>query len=199
VNQPADFPNLIIQAELIRSDTKAPAGKVNLWSQSVSKHADLSPFALITSRRSCRCVNLAVVTRRMRGVRGGEHGERSLFEAIGGAVSAFSDAAMAGQVSIQADAAAEALDKIGKVKDQLTQLLQGSGSGNTEVMLGANPVGQAMAKKSMGRYDGDDSFIASLTLLAEQTAKAETALKRCITNYVDTDELHAAQYNRTHQ
>jgi hypothetical protein len=122
-----------------------------------------------------------------------------VYEAIGGAVAAFSDAAMAGQVSIEADAAAEALDKIGKVKDELTQLLQGSGSGNTDVKLGANPVGQAIAKKSMNRYDGDDSFIAALTLLAEQTTKAETALKQCIANYVDTDELHAAQYNRTHQ
>ncbi|MFL6126937.1 hypothetical protein [Actinophytocola sp.] len=121
-----------------------------------------------------------------------------MYEAIGGAVSAFSEAAMAGQVSIKADAAAEALEKIGKVKDQLTQLLQSSASGNTEVLLGANPVGQAMARKSMNRYDGDDSFMASLKLLAEQTSKAETALKQCITNYVDTDELHAAQYNRTH-
>jgi hypothetical protein len=122
-----------------------------------------------------------------------------VYEAIGGAVAAFSNAAMAGQVSIQADAAADALDKIGKVKDELAQLLQGSGSGNTDVKLGANPVGQAIAQKSMARYDGDDSFVAALTLLAEQTAKAETALKQCVTNYVDTDELHAAQYNRTHQ
>ena len=28
---------------------------------------------------------------------------------------------------------------------------------------------------------------------------AETALKQCIDNYVDKDELHAATYNRTHQ
>jgi hypothetical protein len=122
-----------------------------------------------------------------------------VYEAIGGAVSAFSNAAMAGQVSIEADAAAEALEKIGKVKDELTKLMQGSGSGNTVVQLGANPVGQAMATKSMNRYDGDDSFVASLTLLLDQTTKAETALKQCIANYVDTDDLHAAQYNRTHQ
>jgi hypothetical protein len=121
-----------------------------------------------------------------------------LFEAIGGAVSAFSDAAMAGQVSIQADAAAEALEKIGKVKDQLSALLLDSSHGGSEVQLGANPVGQAMATKSMNRYDGSDSFMAALRTLAEQTAKAETALKQCITNYVDTDQLHAAQYNRTH-
>jgi hypothetical protein len=122
-----------------------------------------------------------------------------VYEAIGGAVAAFSNAANAGQVSIRADAAAEALEKIGKVKDQLTALINAQGSGNAgEVQLGANPVGQAMAKKSMGRFDGDDSFMASVKLLATQTEKAESALKKCIANYVDTDELHRAQYNRTH-
>lgn len=122
-----------------------------------------------------------------------------MYEAIGGAVSAFANAAMAGQVSIEADAAAEALEKIGKVKDQLNDLMRTSAVGGSEVQLGSNPVGQAMAKKSMGRYDGGDSFMASIRLLADQTTKAETALKQCIANYVDTDDLHAAQYNRTHQ
>lgn len=121
-----------------------------------------------------------------------------MYEAIGGAVSAFSNAAMSGQVSIEADAAADALSKLGKVKDQLTDLLSGTaGHGTTEVQLGANPVGQAMATKSMGRYDGGDSFMAALKLLADQTLKAETALKQCIDNYVDEDELHAATYDRT--
>jgi hypothetical protein len=121
-----------------------------------------------------------------------------VYEAIGGAVSAFSAAAMAGQVSIEADAAADALSRIGKVKDQLGELLTG-GVGNTDVQLGANPVGQAIATKSMSRYDGDDSFIAALTLLLDQTEKAETALKQCIDNYVDEDDLNAATYNRTQQ
>ena len=122
-----------------------------------------------------------------------------MYEAIGGAVSAFSAAAMAGQVSIEADAAADALSRIGKVKDELAALLNTGGIGNTEVQLGANPVGQAMAKKSMGRYDGDDSFLAALRLLADQTEKAEIALKQCIDNYVDEDDLHAATYNRSQQ
>lgn len=121
-----------------------------------------------------------------------------MLEAIGGAVSAFSDAAMAGQVSIEAEAAADALSKMGDVKDQLNALLTKSGHGGVEVQLGANPIGQSMSKKSMGRYDGDDSFIAVLTLLQEQTEKAERALNQCIRNYVDTDELHAATYNRAH-
>lgn len=122
-----------------------------------------------------------------------------MYEAIGGAVAAFSNAAMAGQVSIEADAAAEALEKIGKVKDELAALLTDSGQGGTGVQLGANPVGNAMATKSMNRYDGDDSFVAAIQLLADQTTKAETALKQCVANYVDTDDLHAAQYNRTHE
>ena len=119
-----------------------------------------------------------------------------MYEAIGGAVSAFSSAAMSGQVSIEAEAAADALKKLGKVKDQIGQLLHRSGTGNTDVRLGANPVGQAMAKKSVGRYDGSDSFVAALRILADQTAKAETALKQCIDNYVDEDEFRAATYNR---
>jgi hypothetical protein len=119
-----------------------------------------------------------------------------VYEAIGGAVSAFSNAAMSGQVSIQADAAAEALEKLGKVKDQLTELGNKGGSGAVAVALGANPVGQAMSQKSMGRYDGSDSFLAAVKLLKEQTEKAEIALKQCIDNYVDEDDLHAATYNR---
>jgi hypothetical protein len=119
-----------------------------------------------------------------------------VFEAIGGAVSAFSNAAASGQVSIEAEAAADALEKLGKVKDQISQLLYRSGTGNTDVKLGANPVGQAMAKKSVGRYDGSDSFVAALKILADQTAKAETALKQCIDNYVDEDDFRAATYDR---
>jgi hypothetical protein len=119
-----------------------------------------------------------------------------VYEAIGGAISAFSNAAMAGQVSIEAEAAADALSKIGKVKDELAALLSDTGHGGTEVQLGANPVGQAMAQKSMKRYDGDDSFIAALRLLADQTEKAEIALKKCIDNYVDTDDLQRVKYDR---
>lgn len=122
-----------------------------------------------------------------------------MYEAIGGAVSAFSNAAMAGQVTIEADAAAEALEKIGKVKDELSALLTDSGHGGVDVQLGANPVGQAMARKSMNRYDGDDSFVAALRILAGQTQQAETALKQCIANYVDNDDLEAATYSRAHQ
>lgn len=117
-------------------------------------------------------------------------------EAIGGAVNAFSNAAMSGEVSIEADAAADALAKIGQVRDQLELLQTEAAHGGLDVQLGANPVGQAMARKSMERYDGSDSFMAAIKLLAQQTAKAETALKQCIDNYVDIDGAHAAKYHR---
>ena len=118
-----------------------------------------------------------------------------MLEAVGSAVGAFSNAAASGQVSIEAAAAEDALARIGDVKEQLTQLLQGSGAGE-EVRLGANPVGDAMARKSMSRYDGDDSFRAVLTTLLDQTDKAERALRQCIDNYVDIDDGHAADYGR---
>lgn len=124
-------------------------------------------------------------------------GERKVYEAIGGAVSAFSNAAASGQVSIEAEAAADALAKLGKVKDQLGDLLQAE-HGGFEVQLGNNPVGQAMSMKSTGRYNGADSFVAALRILAAQTEKAETALKQCIDNYVDNEEFQTATYNRTH-
>lgn len=119
-----------------------------------------------------------------------------MYEAIGSAVGAFSDAAASGQVSIEAAAAQDALSRISNVKNELTTLLQQSGQGGTEVQLGANPVGVAMAQKSMGRYDGGDSFMAALRLLLDQTDKAERALKQCIDNYVDTDTGHAANLGR---
>ena len=118
-----------------------------------------------------------------------------MYESIGSAVGAFSNAAMSGQVSIEADAAADALSKIATVKSELQSLFDSGDGGATEVQLGANPVGQAMAKKSMNRYDGSDSFVAAVKLLLQQTDKAERALKQCIDNYVDTDTGEAAKYD----
>lgn len=119
-----------------------------------------------------------------------------MYEAIGSAVGAFSAAAASGQVSIEAAAAEDALKKIGKVKDQITVLLQGSGTGGWDVQLGANPVGQAMARKSVGRYEGDDSFFAAMRLLLDETEKAERALRRSIDNYVGDDVDFANNYGR---
>jgi hypothetical protein len=116
---------------------------------------------------------------------------------IGSAVGAFSNAAASGQVSIEAEAAADALSQIGNIKTQLMDLLDASSFGQSEVQLGANPVGEAMARKSVDRYAGGDSFLAVLRLLLEQTEKAETALNQCIRNYVDEDELRALNLGGT--
>jgi hypothetical protein len=119
-----------------------------------------------------------------------------VFDSVGSAVSAFGNAAASGQVSIEAAAAQDALARIGDVKNQLMTLLRQSEQGSSDVQLGANPVGVAMARKSMDRYDGGDSFMAALRLLLEQTDNAERALRRCIDNYVDIDDGHAADYGR---
>lgn len=119
-----------------------------------------------------------------------------MYESIGSAVGAFSVAAASGQVSIEAAAAEDALTKISKVKDELTALLHEGSTGGAEVKLGANPVGVAMARKSAGRYDGDDSFMASLRLLLDETDKAERALRASIDNYIDDDDAYALNYGR---
>lgn len=119
------------------------------------------------------------------------------FQGIGSAVGAFSSAAASGQVSIEAEAAADALTEIGNVRDQLTSLVSASDIGQTDVQIGANSVGLAMAQKSMDRFNGQDSFMAVLRLLLEQTEKAETALNQCIRNYVDEDDLRALNLGGT--
>ena len=119
------------------------------------------------------------------------------YEAIGSAVGAFSSAAASGQVSIEAEAAADALTEIGNIKAQLETLVYSAQTGRTEVQIGDNPVGVAMAAKSMDRFDGSDSFMAVLRLLLDQTAKAETALNQCIRNYVDEDDLRALNLGGT--
>jgi len=116
---------------------------------------------------------------------------------IGSAVGAFSNAAASGQVSIEAEAAAEALAEISNVRDQLSLLLSSGKQGSTDVQLGDNPVGIAMAQKSMDRFDGGDSFMAALKLLLDQTEKAENALNQCIRNYVDEDELRSLNLGGT--
>ena len=115
-----------------------------------------------------------------------------MFEAVGSAVGAFAGAAASGQVSIDADAAQDALTEIGNVKAELENLLDQGGQGTGQVQLGANPVGQAMAHKSMSRMNGSDSFMAAVEKLLQQTVNAERALKQSIDNYVHTDAGHAA-------
>jgi hypothetical protein len=117
-----------------------------------------------------------------------------MLEAVGGAVGAFAGAAASGQVSIDADAAQDALTEIGNIKAELENLLYQGGAGSINVQLGANPVGEAMAHKSVGRMNGGDSFMAVVDKLYQQTVNAERALKQSIDNYVHTDQGHAAHY-----
>ncbi|SDD82825.1 hypothetical protein [Actinokineospora iranica] len=114
---------------------------------------------------------------------------------IGAAVSAFAGAAASGMVSIDPDAAQAALTEIGSVRDELIVLANSMGWGNAEVELGANPVGEAMARKSVDRFQGsEDSLIAVLAKLMEQIETAENALKHAIANYQHTDQGNAAKY-----
>jgi hypothetical protein len=117
-----------------------------------------------------------------------------MYEAVGGAIGAFAGAAASGQVSIDADTAADALTEIANIRAELGALLSSASTGAGQVQLGANPVGEAMATKSMSRYDGGDSFLAVVELLLAETEKAERALRQSIDNYVDTDGGHAAKY-----
>lgn len=121
-----------------------------------------------------------------------------MLEAVGGAVGAFAGAAASGQVSIDADAAQDALTEIGNIKAELENLLFQGGAGNAQVQLGANPVGEAMAHKSVDRFSGGDSFMAVVDKLYQETVNAERALKQSIDNYLHTDQGHAANL-RGHQ
>jgi len=116
-----------------------------------------------------------------------------VLEAIGSAVNNFKAAAVSGQVSIEEDAAQDAVNRINDVYRELDSLLRTGGQDAADVQLGANPVGQAMSQKSMSRYDGGDSFIAVVEQLVEQTRTAKDALDMCIQNYVDMDTHNAGK------
>lgn len=119
-----------------------------------------------------------------------------VYDAMGGAVGAFAGAAASGMVSIDPDAAQTAVKEIGAVRDELEMLLnQANISGGSDVQIGANPVGLAMAKKSTDRMDGaGDSFLHLVRQLFQQTEQAERALNQAIANYKDTDYGNATKY-----
>jgi hypothetical protein len=112
---------------------------------------------------------------------------------IGGAVGAFAGAAASGMVSVDPDAAQAAIKEIGAVRDELSTLMNQGGAAGTDVEIGANPVGVAMAKKSVSRFEGSgDSFMSLVSQLLQQTDQAERALKQAIANYEDTDYGNAS-------
>lgn len=115
---------------------------------------------------------------------------------IGGAVGAFAGAAASGMVSVDPDAAQTAIKEIGAVRDELQTLLDSLGtSGSGDVEIGANPVGLAMAEKSVNRMSGSgDSFKHLVSQLYQQTETAERALNQAISNYRETDYGNATKY-----
>lgn len=114
---------------------------------------------------------------------------------IGAAVGAFAGAAASGMVSIDPDAAQDALTEIANVRDELSSLLQQGDAAAVEVQIGANPVGEAMARKSMDRFaSSGDSFMSVLQKLLQQTESAERALEQAIANYRDTDTGEAGKF-----
>lgn len=117
-----------------------------------------------------------------------------MIEAIGSAVRAFVSAASSGHVSVDIDAAQDVLTEIATVRVELAELLNRASFADTDVRLGTNPVGEAISRKSMSRYHGDDSFLAVVSQLLEQTEQAERALQQSIDNYVHTDNEHASRY-----
>lgn len=117
-----------------------------------------------------------------------------MLEAIGSAVSSFKSAASSGKVSIEEDAAKDAVKRINDVYNELSDLLTRGADAKTDVQLGANPVGRAMAQKSVGRYDGGDSFVAVVKQLREQTRTAKEALDQCVENYLDMNQNNAGKY-----
>lgn len=114
---------------------------------------------------------------------------------VGGAVNAFAGAASSGQVSVDADAAEEALKEIANVRADLEELLNSGAGDESTVYLGANPVGQAMSQKSVGRYNGSgDSFMVALRLLLDQTERAEAALRQSLRYYREVDQGGAGKF-----
>ncbi len=119
----------------------------------------------------------------------------ALSATMGAAIGAFAGAAANGMVAIDPDAAQAALTEIGNVRIEIENLLSSAGMQGVEVSIGANPVGEAMALKSMNRYQGSgDSFTAVLQKLLGETQQAESALKQAIANYQHTDHGNAVKY-----
>lgn len=97
--------------------------------------------------------------------------------------------AASGALRIEPDSAEAALAKIVEVKGKLAALLRnGRGSSASDVQLGANPVGEAMAAKSLDRFSGGtDSLLVTAQALYDQAEQAEWAVRTAIANYREAD------------
>jgi hypothetical protein len=111
--------------------------------------------------------------------------------------NAFKNAAVAGQVGVDPDAAQTVLNKIRTGKDAVENLLNGAGALAQPPQLGANPVGQAIAAKFVERADGGgDSYTAALQNLYSQYEQAEQGIVTAMAKYQEIDQASAAPFRR---
>jgi hypothetical protein len=111
--------------------------------------------------------------------------------------NAFKNAAVAGQVGIDPDAAQTVLNKIRTGKDAIEALLNGAGALAQPPKLGANPVGQAIAAKFVQRADGGgDSYAAALQNLYSQYEQAEQGIVTAMAKYYEIDQASADPFRQ---
>jgi len=103
--------------------------------------------------------------------------------------AAFRNAAVAGQLGVDPDAAQNVLKKIRAGKDTVENLLSSAGSLAEAPKLGANPVGNAIAAKFAERADGGgDSYATALQNLFSQYEQAEQAIVAAMSHYHQIDQ-----------
>lgn len=106
--------------------------------------------------------------------------------------NAFKEAAAAGQIGVDPDAAQAVLNKIRTGKDAVEALLNASGALANPPKLGDNPVGNAMAAKFVQRADGGgDSYAAALQNLLSQYEAAEQGIVTAMSRYHEMDQAAA--------
>ena len=111
--------------------------------------------------------------------------------------TAFRNAAVAGQVGVDPDAAQAVLNKIRTGKDSVEALLNAAGTLAEPPKLGANPVGQAMAAKFVQRADGGgDSYAAALRNLHSQYEQAEQGILLAMAKYHEVDHASAEPFRQ---
>jgi hypothetical protein len=111
--------------------------------------------------------------------------------------NAFKNAAVAGQVGIDPDAAQTVLNKIRTGKDAIEALLSSAGTLAQPPKLGANPVGEAIAAKFVERADGGgNSYTAALQNLFSQYEQAEQGIVTAIAKYHEIDQVSADPFRQ---
>jgi hypothetical protein len=110
---------------------------------------------------------------------------------------AFRNAAAAGQVGVDPDAAQAVLKKIRTGKDTVEALLHGSSSLAEAPRLGANPVGQAISAKFSERAEGGgDSYATALRNLYHQYEQAEQGILTAMARYQEMDRSAAESFRQ---